>query len=135
MLPESELGWRRLLGRRLGASQYTKGTAMAATGPNLAAASATRQQPRTTARSRAELRNGVYGGPTILANHRPRPPQPSPTAAATGSAQPNVAVSPAGYKSAVQQLAVIWGQILTHRLHPARLHRGRHGVPDSRHCR
>ena len=39
----------------------------------------------------------------------------------------DVAVTPAVYKSAVQQRAVIWGQISARRLHPTRLHHGRHG--------
>jgi len=39
----------------------------------------------------------------------------------------DVGVTPAIYKSAVQQRAVIWGQISARRLHPTRLHHGRHG--------
>jgi hypothetical protein len=39
----------------------------------------------------------------------------------------DVAVLPAVNNSAFQQRAVIWGQISARRLHPTRLHRGRHG--------
>jgi hypothetical protein len=39
----------------------------------------------------------------------------------------DIAVTPAVYKSAVHQRAVIWGQISARRLHPTRLHHGRRG--------
>jgi hypothetical protein len=74
-------------------------------------------------------------GEASVSQHLRRPPQirPQPThpvrqnAAWHPQVNGGVAVTPAVYNPAVQQRAVIWGQISARRLHPTRLHHDRHG--------